>query len=60
MITYNMELEFLSVLRAEPTWTFYQKIELVKGILQEGEEELRFLKNMDQDHSLLLFLTFPV
>ena len=60
-----MEVEFLGVLRAEPTWIFYRKIGLaalpfllwhnpvpVNGVLQEGKEELRLLKTVCQNHSL--------
>lgn len=65
-----MEVEFLGVLRAEPTWTYYRKTGLatlpfllwhnsVKGALQEGKEELRLLKTVCQDHNLLLLSLFP-
>lgn len=65
-----MEVEFLGVLRAESTWTFYWKIGLatlpfllwhnpVKGVLQEGKEELRLLKTVCQDHNLLFLSLFP-
>lgn len=62
-----MEVEFLGVLRAEPTWTHYWKTELafllwhnsVKGALQEGKEGLRFLKTVCQDHNLLFLSLFP-